>query len=246
MILISKELMDIKRITNKDNIQILWDMHKDISKFNRLKDILIYYDDNFFNYLLKIVDDSNEYFYGLFNNNKLEGFVHFKIFNDTLFLNNFFINESFRGGGVGSKFLKTAIEKLGDSFSRFSLDVLVSNTHIYNWYERLGLNSTIESQWVKLLKEASAVNMKTELIQQKDFNNFNSIFHKELKIATIVSNEKIIVHNLKYLDSLFKLNYDLYYHGISENFDSLSYVILEKTIRMEGDFREIFKKLKNA
>ena len=88
--------------------------------------------------------------------------------------------------------------------------------------------------------------MKTELIQKKDFNNFNSIFHKELKIATIVSNEKVIVHNLKYLDSLFKLNYDLYFNGLSENFDSLSYIILEKTTRMEGDFKEILKKLRNA
>lgn len=221
-------------------------MHKDISKYNRLKDILIYYDDNFFNYLLKIINNSNEYFYGLFDNNKLEGFIHFKIFNDTLFLNNIYISESFRGGGVGSKFLKTAIENLGNKFSRFSLDVLVSNTHIYNWYERLGLNPTIELQWVKLLKQESVVNMKTELTQQLDFNKFNSIFHKELKIATIVSNEKVIVHNLKYLDSLFALNYDLYYHGILENFHSLSYIILEKTIRLEGDFKEIFKKLRNA
>lgn len=237
--------MDIRRLTNKDNILLLCEMHKAISKNNNLKDILIYYDKIFFDYLLKIINDTDQYFYGVFVKNKLVGFIHFKIYNNTLFLNNIFLNEKFRGGGRGSLFLKTVIENFKESFDKFSLDVVISNDVIYNWYLRLGLKPVTKSKWVKILKTERIITNDICLIFKKDVNQFNSVFFKDLKIATVVSKNKLIIHHIEFLDELFKLDYELYTHLSAEEILLLDSVLLEETVRMEGDFKEFLKKLNN-
>lgn len=238
--------MNIRRLTNKDNVQLLCEMHKDISKYNNLKEVLIYYDNNFYNYLLKIIKDSDQYFYGVFIENKLVGFLHLKIFNTTLFLNNIFLSENFRGGGRGSFFLKTVIESFEESFDKFSLDVVISNEVIYSWYFRLGLKPIANSKWVRILKPERAITTKICLVFKKDTNQFNSVFYKELKIATVVSKNKLIVHHLEFLDELFKLDYELYTQSSDEEILSLDFIVLEETVRMEGDFKEFLNMLSNV
>jgi hypothetical protein len=220
-------------------------MHKDISKFNNLKDILIYYDVNFLNYLISIIDDYDQYFYGCFIERKLVGFIHLKIFNNTLFLNNIFLNENFRGGGRGSLFLRYAIENIGRKFYKFSLDVVSSNAYVYDWYIRLGLKPKNKMYWIKILNKERQVSINS-LIERKDPNNFNSLYFNGLKVATIVSIDKLIIHDLEFLSDFFGLNYELYVHTSIDKITFLDYIVIEETIRMEADFSHFFKKLSNV
>ena len=83
-----KEKIEILRYNKVDkNLDELIRLTKLISKYNgvNLQQHLIFFDSNYPSYLGKVIENSDhDYLYTLMINDNLEGFIHFKIINDTL------------------------------------------------------------------------------------------------------------------------------------------------------------------
>lgn len=200
-----KEKIEILRYNKVDeNIAVLIELHKLISKNNMLNNHLIYYDTNFPSYFKKIVvDPTSNYIYTLMINANVEGVIHFKIFSDIVFLNNICLSEKYQGKGFGKIFLLESLNLLNKTdFKYFNLDVFLSNQTAFLWYKNFGLEVTKSTTWKQLSLINNTNDTSDEMVFKKDSNGFNSLFFNNVKIATIVNNTTMLIHDLTFINQM--------------------------------------------
>lgn len=238
-----KESLEIRRLYHEDDIEELIFMHQDISVSNKLKGILIYYDYNFISFIKKALLNLNEYFYGLFDNKDLVGFIHFKCFDKSLFLNNIYVKVAYRKGGTGKFFLKHVLSVFRNDFDFFTLDVIKSNTHVYDWYLRMGLRCLVKKEWIKIIPNTTSFKKKILFIRKLDENGFDSVFVSDEKVATIINNQNLILHDLTLTNEIGYLGLDIY--ACVEVIDDVKskFATLEIVERLTGDFNLMIKGL---
>jgi ribosomal protein S18 acetylase RimI-like enzyme len=246
-----KEKIEIQRYNKVDeNLAVLIELHKLISKNNMLNNHLIYFDTNFPSYLEKVIEYSeNDYIFTLMINDNLEGFLHFKIFNDIIFLNNICLSENYQGKGFGKIFLFESLNLFNKTdFKYFTLDVFMSNQPAFLWYIKLGLEVTKSNIWKRLLPINRNNNkLSDKMIFNKDINGFNSLFFNDVKIATIVKNTTMLLHDLTYIKQMPLNNYILITNQDTEFLENGNFEIidLDTSVRMVCPMKTFLKNLKN-
>lgn len=241
------EKIVFNKYCNSDtNLTLLIELHQSISKGTDLENNLIYYDSNFENYLNSLFDSENHFFYVLYINDRIEGFVHIRYIDDFLFLNNIAVNNEFKGRGLGSKLMKYALKDISKRYVNetvFKLDVFRSNNIAVKWYKKLGFEEESEKKWFKFLsKSPSTISV---LEKSKDLNGFFGLFDKEDKIGTIVLNNLILHKSDRYND----INLSEYNNILSDdssfqllsNYEELksSIEIIDVSIRMKNTIKNV-------
>lgn len=225
------------------------DFHKLISKGTNLEGHLIYFDENFILFFKNIIKNKESNFVSVLKiNNVVSGFIHFKLFENTVFLNNICLKQSCQGEGIGKYFLKESLNLVYDgSQEKFELDVFLSNQKALKWYIKLGLEIQRKSNWIKIVKGSHK--LKTENLSQtyflQDNNGFDSIFFRNAKIATIVNKRTIIIHDVTFLEKISIEKYDtvITSQDVSKfKFDDYEFILLETSARMNGRIKDVFDK----
>ena len=249
-----KEKIEILRYNKVDeNLVELIRLNKLISKYNgvNLQRHLIYFDSNYPSYLGKVIENSDrDYLYTLMINDNLEGFIHFKTINDTLFFNNFCISENYQGKGLGKMFLVKCLNFMNiDDFKYLAKDVFMSNQPAFLWYIKLGLEVTQNSNWNKIVLANNQKNYKlpVEMIFKKDLNGFNSLFFKNRKIATIINDSTMMLHDLTHIKQMPLNNYIIVTNQNTEFLEKENFEIieLETSARMICPIKKLYNNLIN-
>jgi hypothetical protein len=249
-----KEKIEIVRYNKVDeNLMKLVDLNKLISKYNGVKlyNHLIYFDSNFPSYLKKVIEYSQkDYFFTLMLNDKLEGFIHFKTINDTLFFNNFCLSENYQGKGFGKMFLIKSLNLMNlTDFKYLAKDVFMSNQPAFLWYIKLGLEVTKSTIWKQLKLENDQTNniISDEIIFNIDENGFNSLFFQDQKIATIINNSTMLLHDLTYINQIPLNNYVIITNQDTKLIEKEKFEIinLDRSVRMVCAMNTFLNKLTN-
>lgn len=235
-----KEKIEIQRYNKVDeNLDKLIELTQLISKYNGVKlyNHLIYFDPNYRLYLEKVVENSeSDYIFTLKINDNMEGFIHFKSINDTLFFNNFCMSENYQGKGLGKMFLIKSLNLMNlPDFNYLAKDVFMSNQPAFLWYIKLGLEVTKSTIWKQLLQINRNNNkLSDKIIFNKDLNGFNSLFFNDVKIATIVNNTTMLLHDLTYINQMPLNNYILITNQDTEFLENADFEIidLDTSVRM--------------
>ncbi|GEM_PF-4215119 len=244
-----KEKIEIIKYTKIDeNLDNIIFLHRNISKMNKLHNNLIYFDDNFPNFITKNIRYSqNDLFFVLKSNDYLEGFLHFKKLENEIFLNNISLSQNVSHQGLGKILLRKSLELTNlEGIKFFGLDVLDSNQFAYNWYKKLGLKVINNSQWISITRKNSITPTKYNLNYKKDCNGFSSIYYDENKIGTIINNRTLIINNLGYIQYLPIENFfTIAKIDLEEKYDLSNYdnLVLEKNYRMRGDINIVLSQI---
>lgn len=246
----TKENIQITRYETVDeDINSIISLHKLISKDSNLNEHLIYFDSNFKFYFRNVVRNiSTDYIYIIKIDNVLNGFIHFKIFEDTIFLNNICLSKLCQGKGIGSFFLKHSLMlAYKESLINFELDVFLSNNKALKWYKKLGLKTIKKSIWMEINDNHQKLNneISTDIYYLKDGNGFESIFLKTNKIATIINNKTILIHDLNFIDKIPNQSYILVTNQDVSELIKKNYKCseLETSTRMKGSLKEVLHNL---
>ncbi|MFP5112863.1 GNAT family N-acetyltransferase [Bacillaceae bacterium C204] len=88
-------------------------------------------------------------FYGAFIDDHLAGYTEWRIFEETLFLNNIYVFPEYQGFGIGRSLLVQHGFKLLDEYgkSKMSLDVFDHNGEAMSWYEKIGFVRNESTYW---------------------------------------------------------------------------------------------------
>lgn len=247
-----KEKIEIRRYNKVDeNLDKLIELNKLISKYNGVKlyNHLIYFDSNFPSYLEKVIEYSEyDYIFTLMINDNLEGFIHFKIMNNTLFFNNFCMSENYQGKGFGKMFLIKSLNLMNlPDFNYLAKDVFMSNQPAFLWYIKLGLEVTKSTIWKKLSLINNNIDTIDEMTFKKDLNGFHSLFFNDVKIATIVNNTTILIHDLTYINQMPLNNYILITNQDTEFLENGNFEItdLDTSVRMVCPMKTFLNNLLN-
>lgn len=249
-----KEKIEILRYKKVDkNLVELIRLNKLISKYNgvNLQQHLIYFDSNYPSYLGKVIENSDrDYLYTLMINDNLEGFIHFKTISNTLFFNNFCMSENYQGKGLGKMFLVKCLNLMNiDNFKYLAKDVFMSNQPAFLWYIKIGLEVTQNSNWNKIVLVNNQKNYKLpeEMIFKKDLNGFNSLYFKKNKIATIINDSTMMLHDLTHIKEMPLNNYILVTNQNTEFLEKENFQIieLETSARMVCPIKKLYNNLIN-
>ena len=247
-----KEKIEIRRYNKVDeNLDKLIELNKLISKYNGVKlyNHLIYFDSNFPSYLEKVIEYSEyDYIFTLMINDNLEGFIHFKIMNNTLFFNNFCMSENYQGKGFGKMFLIKSLNLMNlPDFNYLAKDVFMSNQPAFLWYIKLGLEVTKSTMWKKLSLINNNIDTIDEMTFKKDLNGFHSLFFNDVKIATIVKNTTMLLHDLTYIKQMPLNNYILITNQDTEFLENgnLEIIDLDTSVRMVCPMKTFLNNLLN-
>jgi ribosomal protein S18 acetylase RimI-like enzyme len=234
-----KEKIEIVRYNKIDaDLDKLIDLHKSISENNKLNSHLIYYDTNFKSYFEKIIIEPDfNYIFKLNVNNSLAGFIHFKLLKNTIFLNNICLEKKYQGKGFAKYFLLKSLNLLNkNDLHYFSLDVFISNQSAFLWYTKLGLEVTKSFAWKRILANKNYIDKEPleEMIFKKDSNGFNSLFFKDSKVATIINNSTMLLHDLTSINQMPLNNYILITNQDTEFLEKGNFKIidLDNALRM--------------
>lgn len=178
-----------------------------------LRPYLIYSDPNYYYFLTQIVNKQlGNFFYIAKDSLQVLGFVHLKVDNENLFLNNIAICENQRKMGLGRKLLDFAIKDLLTYYNLafFSLDVFNSNQKALNWYERMGLRITNQKYWYDatnlFISSDQRENVLTAQFERlRDENGFEGIYVNNSRLATIIDNTTLIFRDFKGVNFLSKI-----------------------------------------
>lgn len=246
----TKENIQITRYETVDeDINSIISLHKLISKDSNFNEHLIYFDSNFKFYFKSIVKNkTTDEIYIIKINDVLEGFIHFKLFENTLFLNNICLSNSCQGKGIGSFFLKhTLMLAYKKSLINFELDVFLSNNRAFKWYQSLGLKINKKAIWMKISKKKHQLDFENsqDIYFSKDSNGFESIFFEKTKIATIINNKTILIHDLIFINKIPSQSYILITNQDVTQLSKTNYncTELETSTRMMGSLKEVLYNL---
>ena len=205
-----KEIIEVFKYDKIDSdYNTLIQLHQSISEYSGLNKHLIYFDPNFPIYFKNIIEQSqNDLISVLKIDKEFAGFIHLKISDEIVFLNNICLNSKFRGKGHGKLFLRESLALLPQPHPiYFGLDVFLSNDRAVSWYRSLGLEIVNKSNWKSLLSsDLNNIKQRNIVITfNKDLNGFNGIYVNDNKIGTIVNKTTLLIHDLSYID-LIPLN----------------------------------------
>ncbi|MCM3598329.1 GNAT family N-acetyltransferase [Metabacillus idriensis] len=87
-------------------------------------------------------------FRGAYLNNRLVGFAEYRILNDSVFLNNIYVDKELQGKNIGKFLLETGYE-LADKYKKdkILLDVFDDNYAALAWYEKEGFKKISATNW---------------------------------------------------------------------------------------------------
>lgn len=243
-----KKEISINRISSDEFLSDIVEMHKNIFINNKLYNKMIYYDNNFTAYFRTLLSNSNHFIYGIYKRDTILGFVHFRVINQSAFLNNIFISEKLRGEGVASKAIMLALNQMISrlvNLKYVELDVFESNRFVRQWYNRLGLIEQNKTRWF-LITDNSKIDLTDDSpIRKKDDNGFDSIFLENSKIATVIKNSYIVAHDRRAL--LYKTSKPFIIIDTIEGFESIKSFInlqlMETSVRLKGSIEDVINKL---
>jgi hypothetical protein len=246
----TKEKIQITRYETADeDLNSIISLHKLISKDSNLNEHLIYFDTNFKFYFKNVIRNiSTDYIYIIKINNVLNGFIHFKIFENTLFLNNICLSKLCQGKGIGTFFLYNSLKlAFNENLINFELDVFLSNKRAFKWYQSLGLKINKKAIWMKISKKKHQLDFENseDIYFSKDSNGFESIFFEETKIATIINNKTILIHDLIFINKIPSQSYILITNQDVTQLSKSHYkwTELETSTRMMGSLKEVLHNL---
>jgi len=244
-----KENIQITRYKELDeNFNSIIELHKLISKSTNLDGHLIYFDPNFILFFENLIKNSNtDFIYVLKINSILSGFIHLKLFENTIFLNNICLNESCQGKGIGRQFLNESLRLVYDGSQEiFELDVFLSNVKALKWYLSLDLKIQKRSSWTQIVKDAhnEIHDFISILSFLKDSNGFNSVFNDDIKVATIVNNTTILIHDLLFVEKIPSQYTIITNQDIKKiKRGHYQFIDLEISARMKGRVKDVFDNL---
>lgn len=233
----------IKRLNMDDYVHEIVSMHRDIFIGTELFGKLIYFDDAFCSYFEKILSNQEHYIFGIFKESRIHGFVHLVSNSSTLFLNNIYLSTTVRGNGTGSSVLNEIFRIpsiVKKNFKHLELDVLKSNIIARKWYEKLGLGQKSTQNWYYV----NSVNKDPELrfSLDHDINGFNGVYIDNNKVATIIDNTCVILHNVLGVNYEHNLPCIIKLDKLPQH-DELNFSMFETSIRMRGSIKEVLKNI---
>lgn len=244
-----KKEISIKRLHNVEYIDEIISMHKELFNNTELYGKLIYFDEAYESFFKVLLNDENHFIFGVFLNNNICGFVHLRNIHQVLFLNNIYLAEILRGNGMGTDILEEILNMSfikENNFVNIELDVLQSNIRAVKWYEKLGLNQSSTHTWyvVEKLYKTKKLDFKVDY----DPNCFKSIFLNNTKVATIINNSYINLHDMIGIDFESNLPFIIKQETMRNRKD-VNFFEFETSIRMESCISDIIKNInyiKNA
>lgn len=250
-----KEEIKFKKFDNNDTSSLvtLVDLHCSVHQNTFFKNRLIYFDDNFYDFLNKLIKDENHFFYVVEANSSLIGFTHLRLIDDFLFLNTISVSNEYSGHGLGKKLLSYSIQEVSKSIKNVSvlkLDVFRSNHRAFSWYKKLGFIEEKITTWYQFNEVFSKEELNFSIKSCK--NGFLSLFFNTTKIATIINNN-LILHDSNYI---FYIDLTQFQSAIT-NDDSfktnilfedslLKFEIIDDSIKMSVELKKIIKNLRNV
>lgn len=239
------EILEYRTVENDEEMDKIISLHQDIFFDSPLEGKLIYFVSNFRFYLKEVIEASKSDFVFIAQlNNSIEAFIHFKLLNDTIFLNNICVSANLQGLGVGKKLLKYGLDLLNDeTFSFFSLDVFLSNSKALKWYEKLGLKVQESHEWKTITSRYNDEKRFKDVAFQKDINGFESVFFKNGKVGTII-NDTLLLSNTENIEKLPLGSFK----SVITNQDlpsNVEYELLATSLRMNMNLNDLWKGLKN-
>ena len=238
-----KKEVYIKRLRNVECIDEIISMHKELFNTTELYGKLIYFDEAYEKFFKALLKDDKHFIFGVFLNNNIRGFVHLRNIDQVLFLNNIFLDEVLRGNGMGTDILEEILNMSfikENSFVNLELDVLQSNIKVVKWYEKLGLNQNSTHIWyvVEKLNKTKKLDFKVDY----DSNCFKSIFLNHTKVATIINNSYINLHDMIGNDFDSSLPFIIKQETM-RNIKGVNFFEFETSIRMEGCISDILNNI---
>lgn len=235
------EIIEYKKVDADFNEIIR--LHQLIFEESDFENKLIYFDSNFSIFFKDVISDHIQNRLTILKvNDSLAGFIHFKIMDDILFLNNICLDTRFRGYGLGNRFLKESIDFCKDlDIAHFMLDVFSDNKKALQWYEKLGLKIISETKWIQLV--SPIVNRNDTLLSyyKNDDKGFKSIYVNQIKIATVINNKNLIINNPDYVNCI---NLEEFENSITtHNIDGFLTTELDRSYRMKGLLKNVIKNL---
>lgn len=87
--------------------------------------------------------------YGAFVGEHLAGYTEWRIFENSLFLNNIYVFPEYQGLGIGKSLLEKHGNKLMEEYgkSNIALDVFDNNAEAVRWYEKIGFVKQESINW---------------------------------------------------------------------------------------------------
>ncbi|MEC1526141.1 N-acetyltransferase [Neobacillus niacini] len=87
--------------------------------------------------------------YGAFVGDQLAGYTEWRIFENSLFLNNIYVFPDYQGLGLGKSLLEEHGNKLMEEYrkSSITLDVFNNNAKAMSWYEKIGFVKQESINW---------------------------------------------------------------------------------------------------
>jgi GNAT superfamily N-acetyltransferase len=87
--------------------------------------------------------------YGAFVGNHLAGYAEWRIYENSLFLNNIYVFPEYQGLGLGKSLLEKHGNKLMEEYrkSSITLDVFNNNAEAMRWYEKIGFVKQESINW---------------------------------------------------------------------------------------------------
>lgn len=179
--------------TSERSIAILARMHIQLGRMSGVSEYLIYEDQNFPDYLTRVVDSAGRHaFLYLADPGPESGFCHVVVKEDNLFLNNIYVDERFQGLGLGSKLLRKSLQHLGGyNYSEIHLDLFDSNTRAGNWYLHMGFTPRQQTVW-KFVGAPVRESSSNELRLLKDANGFHQIYVGSFHAGSRINNHALL------------------------------------------------------
>jgi ribosomal protein S18 acetylase RimI-like enzyme len=173
-----------------------------------VSEYFIYRDKGYSPYLKKSLAEHRDFVYVVVDSadNEMIGFAQVKVVASSIFLNNIVILPAFRGHNIASKLLSYLVNDLENESNKiqtFSLDVFERNSHVLNWYKRLGMKGSGVKYWYDLFDIYNSEyplrtlqkNEKGNISVIKDENGFEQVFFNEAHIGTLIANNTLLIRS---------------------------------------------------
>lgn len=200
----------------------------------------IYFDSNYSAFLESSYQLDTINYYWLKVEAEIVGIAQILALNEQeLHLNNIVIKKEFRRNKSGSKFLKLLLQER-ENYQEFSLNAFHSNEAAINWYKNLGF-STVDTTYIYIYYPQKT--NTHENIIGRDKNGFKGVFVDDLKIATIIDSNVLLVHNIDNLSLISVNGFDRVLCWSKKTIADDCFNLYDTSYRMIANIKSLLKKL---
>lgn len=211
----------------------------------------IYNNNNCNRYIEYLIESQSElsgyYYFKEYDKGKLIGFSEWRVFKDSLFLNNIYLNPEYKGKGLGKRLFKNGIELCGKLKIRsIELDVFYENSHACDWYRRMGFQIESESFIHKVSKpETKNVNLNctsirnySQTMRLLESFGFTTLCIDEFNVG-VLNKSYFRINNIEILNNKLLMN-------TLNNFDECSreFLYIENKYISRDDIKLITKSIR--